>query len=353
MTKSGNADRETYLMMAQGLEQMADLYKHTRTMTTWKKIRRMYDTHGPACVLPILELLRSKLRSSFALAKQKLKYLYEKADCKPQLFLRLLWREAFKRKPSGMSAFRPIRLSSYEGERYFHDGKIAVYMAMFGDYDQISEPVIQPENIDYYIISDRKMPESSKWTWLSPTGRVPQELRKDPILCNRWCKMHPQLLFPEYEVSVYLDSNFFVVSDLTPLVTFLDSFPVSMFRHQKRDCVYQEIRTCYVQKRDTKENLKKHEQRLRAQGIPEHWGLLEAPVIARRHSDPMCIALMDTWWQNFLSGSRRDQVALVESLWQKGLHPDQIGLLGNDLYSCSLFIRTDHVIKRSNRQWKS
>ena len=41
---------------------------------------------------------------------------------------------------------------------------------------------------------------------------------------------------------------------------------------------------------------------------------------------------------------------LISSMFRIGL----IGFdVGNDLYSCSLFIRTDHVIKRSNRQWKS
>ena len=342
MTKSDSIDREAYLMMAHGLEQMADLQKHTRTMTMGEKIRRMVRIQGIFCFPSLVKLIWEKQLSTLRSAKKRLKRLYEKAGRKPGAFLQL-WREdARKRRIAGKPAYRPKNTPMYEDERYFRDGKIAVYMAMFGDYDYVSEPVIQPDNIDYFIISDKRMPPESKWTWLSPTGRIPKELRGDPVLCNRWCKMHPQLLFPDYDVSIYLDSNIYIVSDLTPLASFLDSYPVSMFRHYKRDCVYQEVRSCYIQRRDTKENLSKHEQRLKALGIPEHWGLLEAPVIARRHTDPQCIALMDAWWQNFSSGSRRDQLALIETLWQNELLPEQIGVLGANLYQCDLFIKSDH-----------
>ena len=78
---------------------------------------------------------------------------------------------------------------------------------------------------------------------------VPAEYVSDPVLANRWCKMHPHQLFPQYPLSVYLDSNIRIVSDLTALTSAMTGFPVCMFRHKQRDCVYEEIHACLLKKK--------------------------------------------------------------------------------------------------------
>ena len=144
------------------------------------------------------------------------------------------------------------------------------------------------------------------------------------MLSNRWCKMHPHLLFPDHRTSVYLDSNVLVVSDLTALARGLDDYPVAMFRHKNRDCAYQEIEACIVKGKDSKERLRAQGAVLRAHGVPEHGGLLEAPVIVRRHHDD------------------RDQIALADALWVRGIDASVVGTLGSDLRTCDLFITMPH-----------
>lgn len=228
------------------------------------------------------------------------------------------------------------------GPLYFSDRTIAVYTALFGGYDDVMEPLITPDNIRYFIITDQDIPHNSKWEQIKPEDVLPESVRGDDIMSNRWCKMHPHLLFPDFDTSVYCDANLLITSDMTPVTAGLDNYPVAMFRHKRRDCVYDEVDACLLQRKAPKGDLKRHLKRLRSAGIPQHWGLLEAPVIARRHRDPLCIELMDAWWDLFTSGSRRDQLSLIETLWQRKIPPETIGTLGADVSRCRLFIMNAH-----------
>lgn len=225
---------------------------------------------------------------------------------------------------------------------YFRDEQIAVYMAPFGGYDQIREPICRPDNIDYYILTDQELPAESRWKRLDVQKYVPQQLLQDPAMANRWCKMHPHLIFPEYSISVYLDSNYLITSDLTGLVNRMTDYPAAMFRHKGRRCVYDEITACIEQKKDSRERLTAHREVLLEKGIPENYGLLEAPVIVRKHNDEECIRLMDTWWSMLCSGCRRDQIALIEALWELKITPEKLASLGDDFRKCDLFATFKH-----------
>ncbi len=225
---------------------------------------------------------------------------------------------------------------------YFSEKQIAVYTALFGDYDELQEPLIVPDNIDYYIITDNQHPVENRWKRLDPVPVVPEEYRKDPVFANRWCKMHPHLLFPQYELSVYLDANILAVSDLTALAARMGEYPVAMFLHKERDCVYDEILACRIKEKAPREALEEQEKRMKEMGVPKHFGLLEAPVIVRRHCEDACIRLMDAWWEAFLTSCGRDQIALIETLWKLKIDPVQIGVLGKNLRKCNLFLQMDH-----------
>ena len=225
---------------------------------------------------------------------------------------------------------------------FFSDEQIAVYMALFGGYDQIREPVCCPDNIDYYILTDQEIPVESRWKRLDVQTYVPQEFLKDPAMANRWCKMHPHLIFPEYSTSIYLDSNYLITSDLTGLVNRMTDYPAALFRHKGRRCVYDEITACLEQKKDHPDRLAAHREALLEKGIPKNYGLLEAPVIVRKHNEEECIRLMDTWWDAFSSGCRRDQISLIEALWDLKIRPERLAALGDDFRKCDLFVTFKH-----------
>jgi len=220
--------------------------------------------------------------------------------------------------------------------------RVAVYTSLFGSYDILREPLFFPANVDYFVMTDQEIPSGSAWRKIDISSLVPANCLGDPVLLNRWCKMHPHLLLKDYQYSVYIDTNIWVFSDLTPLTMGLDSYPVAMFSHKKRDCVYDEVQACIKQGKGTKESLESHEELIRSHGIPRHWGLLEASVIARKHLEPECVDLMESWWEAFTKNSRRDQISLIDCLWLKGIEPSVIGTLGSNLQKSDLFIQMHH-----------
>lgn len=311
-----NENRKNAIMMVSALERFTDLYKHSQHLTPVQKARRLLRSKG---VKGAARWIRRKGKAVIVHGKNPV----------PKNSLHLDSLDTAVRE-----------------ELYFSEEKFAVYTALFGAYDRVQNPLIRPDNIDYFIITDQNT-ETGSWTRLAAEGLIPEEILGDPILCNRWCKMHPHLLFPEYRTSVYVDANLLITSDLTPLTAALESFPVSMFMHGRRSCVYDEIKVCEGYKLISKKEAKAQEALLRQHSVPEHWGLLEAPVIARRHHDARSIEIMNGWWNTFTQEpAKRDQIALIDCLWQMNIPPEQIGALGADIFQCPMLLRFPHVQQR-------
>lgn len=305
-------NRECYLAMLSALEKLSDLY-----------IRK------PKPETRLTRALRSR------------KWLVS--------MLKPLARKIGKKKTPMKTPAGDLNINGLTaGERaplYFSNLETVVYTVLFGAVDRILDPLVFPDNIHYFIITDQDLPENSPWKKIDASASLPAEIADDPVLCSRWYKMHPEILFPEFEASIYIDANILVTSDLTPLTAGLDQFPFTMFRHRTRDCAYQEIQACLAQKKASRQNLMMDKKRLEERALPEHWGLLEAPVIVRKHNDPLCRRIMDEWWKDFCEGaSRRDQIALMDCLWQLQIPPEQIGILGSDVRATRLYIQLPHVM---------
>ena len=265
------------------------------------------------------------IRRGIRLAKKAVKQIRRRRQPLPEGSLALDMQKAADRK-----------------HLYIRPDRIVVYTALYGAYDRLREPLLTPENIDYFVLTDQPVPPDAVWKLCPREVLMPAEIRRDPVLANRWCKMHPHVLFPDYSYSIYVDANIWILSDMTPVTAGLDRFPVAMFAHKKRDCVYEEVQACIDQHKADPETLRAHETVLRAHGVPEHGGLFEASVIGRKHGDPRCVSLMDAWWEAFLAGSRRDQISLADTLHQAGIPPQTVGTLGRNLTQCDLFLQMGH-----------
>jgi hypothetical protein len=57
--------------------------------------------------------------------------------------------------------------------------------------------------------------------------------------------------------------------------------------------------------------------RYRAEGLPESSGLIEAPILLRRHT-PAVARLNAAWWAELARGSRRDQLSFNYASWKLG-----------------------------------
>lgn len=222
-------------------------------------------------------------------------------------------------------------LNFCEKSNYFCKDRIAVYMVVFGEYDQLTEPYCSPDNIDYWIITDQNYDLShSKWKKYDISGFEKELEGLNNIEKNRYFKMHPMTVFDKYRYSLYVDGNVQIITDVTEYVYHIGKTGISVHMHRCRDCVYEEAEAVVQAKKATRAIIDKHIQHLRECGFPQHYGLLECNVIMREHT-LLCKKIMDEWWFEFLTNSRRDQLSLPYVLYKNNVAVDDVGTMGNNV----------------------
>ena len=246
--------------------------------------------------------------------------------------LRLLSKEM--NRYSGIKSTFP-NYSSYQktrAENYFTESRIAIYTSVFGRYDQIFEPQYVPNNCDFYIVTDQEIDPHSKWKKVSLDSFNETIQHMSHIEKNRFFKIKPHLIFPEYDYSIYIDGNVQVICDLTHLISKIGAAGIAVHKHRERNCVYEEAKEVLLLNRDTTENVMKHVKHLLETEMPKHFGLFECGVIVRDHRNETCTQLMNRWWDEFSNFSNRDQLSFAHSLYINRISVSDVGVLGDNVY---------------------
>ncbi|MFM7852994.1 MAG: glycosyltransferase domain-containing protein, partial [Flammeovirgaceae bacterium] len=176
--------------------------------------------------------------------------------------------------------------------------------------------------MDFYIFSDTDL--SGKTEWKHVFFSIP---RFSPTVQNRFVKMHPCLVLPEYDYYVYVDGNIEIIGDVRDLVRTANedfSFVVGMYEHPFRNCIYSEGAACIKHSRDWFWRIGRQLRQYFRAGYPISNGLYEAGVILIRNS-PQSAEFLRNWWLEYLSGSARDQISLPYVAWTLGLEITSLG----------------------------
>lgn len=198
---------------------------------------------------------------------------------------------------------------------------IVVYTAIFGGYEGLLR---QPRlDVDYICFSDRPLKESP---WEVRVVKAPLD---DPTRSARMYKILPHTLFPDYEFSIWIDGNYLVTSDVTPLINdVLKNHNMAYFNHaasypDARDCIYNELSSILSlgqasgKYKDDPEIMRKQIQRYRKAGYPLHNGLIFSSILIRRHNAEDVIRTMNHWWKELSNGSKRDQLSFNYAAWKE------------------------------------
>lgn len=222
--------------------------------------------------------------------------------------------------------------------------KIAVYTCIFGNIDNIIEPLFVNPLIDYFIITDQEIPQESKWKKIDVSKY--RELDKfNNQRKNRYCKIFPDKIFPSYDYSIYLDGNILIVADLLPLINRLEDKCIGIFKHPARDDIYVEAAAVIYLGNALGKDVKNQMNSYRRDGFPEEFGLYENSLIVRKHNDFQCKEVMALWWEQVNNYTVRDQLSLMYCLWKKGYNKYFIAELGADIDMCPYIRRVNHKNK--------
>ena len=193
--------------------------------------------------------------------------------------------------------------------------RLVVYTALFGDYDELIDPLGDFQGCDFVCFTDQRYLKSDIWD-----VRLVEKCDMPSNMMNRRYKILPHLYFPDYSVSLYVDANIAILENPKELSDkYLGDFDFVVPKHFARDCVYDEAKECIVLMKDKPGCIKKQMQRYAEIGFPFGFGLSENNILLRNHSRDKVIKLMNSWWQELQKETKRDQLSLPYVIWMSGL----------------------------------
>ena len=139
----------------------------------------------------------------------------------------------------------------------------------------------------------------------------------DPVRNAKIHKVLPHRFF-DTDVSLWIDGTFEVLVDFEEIRDYLKGNDIVVFKHDIRNCAYDEATTCINYGLDRRAVIQAQTARYKSEGYPEKNGLHECNVILRRHNKRV-EAFNELWWREIEMGSRRDQISFDYCVWRTGV----------------------------------
>lgn len=192
--------------------------------------------------------------------------------------------------------------------------KKVIYTCITGPYDCLDDPFIISPGYDYVCFTNDNAIKSDIWD-IRP---IPKELDGlSEVKKQRCIKINPHKYLPEYELSIWVDGNVKLKKDANEFVdSKCKNGNVFIPSHPERNCIYEEMKACIKLKKDTEQNIAPQRKRYTEEGFPKNYGLVQSNIVIRRHNNPDCIKLMETWWEEVKNGSHRDQLSFDYARWK-------------------------------------
>lgn len=215
--------------------------------------------------------------------------------------------------------------------------RLAVYTCVFGNYDDVEEPIIKGRFCDYYIVTDQIVSPKSKWKQIEPKAYPESFDSWHPAIKNRYFKMHPDVLFPDHQYSLYVDGNIKLITDMYPFLVEMKSrrSVFGLFNHPVWNCIWDMTEVLIEQGLVDRDGAVSQLSRYSSEGFPKQWGLFECSFIMREHHHTESKETMDIWWNEYLHGEKRDQICFPYALWKNGMQFTDVCSFGKNWRKCS------------------
>ena len=199
-----------------------------------------------------------------------------------------------------------------------------IYTCLTGGYDRLEQPAVTDPSWDYVCFTDT---DGQDGFW--QLRKIPFD-SPDPVTRSRFPKLLPHKVLADYEYSVYLDANLQITdAEFYQVIEqrMEENARFAQVEHPRRDCVYEELRYCYLKDRISTCTAFRLHRKWMGEALPRHGGLYENNLILRAHNDPEIMALDEAWWSAFVGTDGRtgtggrDQLALQPVFLRTGFQP--------------------------------
>ena len=200
--------------------------------------------------------------------------------------------------------------------------KLEVYNACFGPRSNLLDP---PKDLGVFLKTYSDSSRDLKhWAqiFIELPDYNPTHRPDTPKLRARYIKAH-STLFTDSEYSLWIDGSMQLIKNPEPdLDELLGECDLAGYKHPRRNCAYEELATCKGERkevnprtpRDHRKFLSKAQERLKNNGFPENYGLIENGFLLRRNTD--AIKKMEfCWWNAIEQTTTEDQPMMMYALW--------------------------------------
>ena len=194
--------------------------------------------------------------------------------------------------------------------------EIVIYTAISKGYDELKKPKIIMPNAKYVCFTDDESIKSDVW-----------EIRhvdfgQDRQRGIRKYKILPHMFFAEELLSVWVDGNITIESDVTEYINkYFNNDGILLFCHPERVNLFEEAEICIDYHKDNKSLIKDQIKTYEYEALVNA-GLFCGGVIVRNHHKKKVVDAMELWWEQVSKYSFRDQISLPYVLYKTGLKPD-------------------------------
>ncbi len=215
---------------------------------------------------------------------------------------------------------RPPLIRS-RGANLYKSQKKLLYTVLTGGYDKLNEippSIFRSEQWDFICVTDN--PSLSSDTW--KIKLVGNEDGLDPVRLSRLYKLKNHLVDSGYDISVYMDANIRIRGNLDRFLSqaITSDCTLGLLYHPFHSSLKQEVELCMQTGRDDPELLEQQYQFYTDnKDFSDSFPHINARLLIRRSGDGQIEQLMETWFNQLVSWSRRDQVSFNYSLAQ---HPE-------------------------------
>ena len=218
-------------------------------------------------------------------------------------------------------------LTRYLKNKAERRSKKVVYTCMTKGYDLLNHYYLD-DDWDYVCFTDDDalLEKGIVGHWeIRPLAHT-EEL--DPTRINRFHKIQPHLVLPEYEECLYVDAKVNILTSYVFDTIELYDQDFINARHMCVPSIYTESEFC-VRCNFDPEKLQEQLDIYKQDGFPEKHIFRENCVIYRRHQQADIIDLMNQWWYWVKNYCRRDQISLPYILWKNGADEKYPTVLNN------------------------
>jgi hypothetical protein len=218
--------------------------------------------------------------------------------------------------------------------------KIVVYSSIMVKDVILDKPIDKPGDfylipgIDYVLLTNlpngKEVFKKSGWAkgeiriMEPPEEEMPNRNKKGwAIYAARWCKWHPDRLFSDYDLAIWIDGwqipDYNKKEELLTLCNELlnqNKVDILLEEHNKNKCIYDEHQSIIFCQKDSYENMFKVSKYVKVMGCPMNVGVFWTGCMIYKIGSKKIQDIVKYLWIDMCLYTYRDQALLTFEIWR-------------------------------------